>query len=130
MIREGRDMEEKRKKRIIVADNDHKTCNVLDNVLGKKEEYDIDFVHDGLTLIKYLKENQDIDAIILDLVMPERWGTSIFNTVRSVSPVSKLVIYTGFPDYEKSVFARKADAFVSKTDGTEKLVNVLQNLLG
>ncbi|MBU1895011.1 MAG: hypothetical protein KJ983_04285, partial [Candidatus Omnitrophica bacterium] len=61
---------------------------------------------------------------------PRKGGISIFETVRSVSPASKLIIYTGFSDYKHSVFGREADAFVDKTEGAERLLEVLKELLG
>lgn len=115
------------KRKIILAEDNRELCDILKIIL-EGEGYKVDFVHDGFTLISYLKENQDVDVIILDLIMPEKGGISIFNTVRSVSPASKLIIYTGYSSYEHSVFARSADAFVNKTDGAEKLLEILEKL--
>jgi len=116
------------KKKVIVADDNYELCDVLREIL-EAENYEVDFVHDGFSLISYLKETQDVDAIILDLIMPRKGGISIFETVRSVSPASKLIIYTGYPDYKHSIFGREADAFVDKTEGAERLLEVLKELL-
>lgn len=115
-------------KKIVIADDNKELCDVVSEVLAL-EGYIVDSVHDGFSLINYLKENQDIDAVILDLIMPNKGGISIFDTVRSVSPISKLIIYTGYTSYQHSVFAREADAFISKTDGAEKLILTLKELL-
>ncbi|MFH1846028.1 MAG: response regulator [Candidatus Omnitrophota bacterium] len=120
-------MDENQKK-IIIADDNLELCEVLKTIL-EQNGYKVDFVHDGFALIAYLKASQDIDAVILDLVMPEKGGTSIFETVRSVAPASKLIIYTGYSDYSQSVFARKADAFINKTEDIEMLLEKLQELL-
>ncbi|MGB2601331.1 MAG: response regulator [Candidatus Omnitrophota bacterium] len=117
------------KNKIIVAEDSRELCDLLQSIL-EGEGYKVDFVHDGFSLIAYLKETQDVDVVILDLIMPEKGGISIFDTVRSVSPASKLIIYTGYTSYRHSIFAREADAFINKTDGPEKLLETLKELLG
>ncbi|MFH1309845.1 MAG: response regulator [Candidatus Omnitrophota bacterium] len=116
-------------KKVVIADDNYELCDILKTIL-EGENYEVEFVHDGFALLSYLKETQDVDAIILDLIMPRKGGISIFETVRSVSPASKLIIYTGFSDYKHSVFGREADAFVDKTEGAERLLEVLKELLG
>ncbi len=116
------------RRKIVIADDNYELCDVLKTIL-EAENYEVAFVHDGFSLISYLKETQDVDAIILDLIMPRRGGISIFETVRSISPASKLIIYTGYPDYKHSIFGREADAFVDKTEGAERLLEILKELL-
>jgi CheY-like chemotaxis protein len=115
-------------KKIIIADDNKELCSVLSEILSQ-EGYIISSVHDGFSLLNYLKENQDVDAVILDLVMPEKGGISIFDTIKSVSPISKIIIYTGYTNYQHSVFAREADAFINKTEGAEKIISALKELL-
>ncbi|MFC1643721.1 response regulator [Candidatus Omnitrophota bacterium] len=110
-----------------MADDDHALCDIVKTIL-EGEGYKVDTVHDGFSLIAYLKETQDIDVVILDLVMPNKGGISIFETIRSVSPASKLIVYTGYTAYRHSIFAKEADAFVNKTDGAEKLIEILKEL--
>lgn len=121
-------MNDNERKRIVIAEDNRELCEVLTVILAR-EGYRVDCVYDGFSLLAYLKDNQDIDAIILDLIMPDRSGMSIFETVRSVSPASKVIIYTGYTIYRHSVFGRAADAFVDKVDGAEKLIEVLKKLL-
>ncbi|MDD5633996.1 MAG: response regulator [Candidatus Omnitrophica bacterium] len=116
------------KKKIVIADDNLTLCSLLKDIL-EGEGYEVDVVHDGFSLITYLKKTQDVDAVILDLIMPERGGISIFDTIRSVSPISKLIIYTGYTRYQNSIFAREADAFVNKVEGAEKIIEVLEELL-
>ncbi len=117
-----------KKRKIVIAEDNRVLCEILHTIL-QGEGYMVDLVHDGYALIAYLKENQDVDAIILDLIMPEKGGVSIFDTVRSVSPASKVIIYTGYTSYRHSVFAREADAFINKTEGADKLLETLNQLL-
>ncbi len=115
-------------KKIIIADDDSDLCDLIREVLAG-EGYQVDAVNNGFELITYLKENQDIDAVILDLVMPERGGITVFETIRSISPASKIIIHTGHTDYRGSIYDRKSDAFIEKTEGAEKIIKVLEELL-
>ena len=116
-------------KKIVIADDNRELCDILKTIL-EGEGYKVDIVYEGFSLMAYLKEIQDVDAIILDLMMPEKGGITIINTVRSISPASKLVIYTGYTNYRHSVLGKEADAFVSKTDNPKKLLKILKDLLG
>ena len=115
-------------RKVVIAEDNRELCDILVTIL-EGEGYKVDCVHDGFSLITYLKQTQDVDAVILDLIMPEKGGISIFDTIRSVSPASKLIIYTGYTHYKHSIFAREADAFINKTDGAEALLKVLDELL-
>ena len=114
--------------KIVIAEDDEDLCEVLRSIL-KNEGYAVDCVHDGFSLLSYLKDTQDIDAVILDLVMPDKDGISIFDTIRSVAPATKIIIYTGHTHYRHTVFGRSADAFIGKTEGAEKIINTLKKLL-
>jgi len=114
--------------RVIVADDDRELCDLVKTALERKG-YEVKVVNDGFELIAELRENQDIDAIVLDLVMPEKGGISVFETIRSVSPASKLIIYTGHTDYRNTVYGREADAFVEKTEGVAKIIEILEEIL-
>lgn len=114
--------------KVVIADDNHEICEVLKTIL-EDEGYDVFAVHDGFALVDHLKEVQDVEAIILDLMMPERDGLTIFDTLRTVSPASKIIIYTGYTNYRHSVLGMEADAFINKTDGAEKILEVLKELL-
>jgi len=118
----------KNKKKIVICDDNRELCHILQAIV-EGEGYKVDFVYDGFALITYLKENQDVDVVILDLIMPDKGGASIFDTVRSVSPASKVIIYTGYSSYETSIYAREADAYLNKTDDTQKLLKVIEELM-
>jgi len=116
------------KKKVIIADDSAEICELLKDALTG-EGYEVNVVKNGFELIAYLKKNQDIDVVILDLIMPDKGGISVFETVRSISPASKLIIYTGYTDYRDSIYGREADAFIEKTQGAGKIIEVLKNIL-
>jgi len=115
-------------RKIVIAEDNLALCDIL-KVILEGAGYKVHVVHDGFALIAYLKDIQVVDAIILDLIMPDNGGISIFTTIRSVAPATKLIIYTGYTNYQHSVFARESDAFISKTEDPERLLEVLDKLL-
>ena len=115
-------------KKIVIAD-DNRDIRELVQIALERAGYEVGTVGDGFELITYLKTNQEIEAIILDLMMPERGGVSVFETVRSISPASKIIIYTAYADYKNSVYGKKADAFVEKIEGAKKIIEKLKELL-
>jgi CheY-like chemotaxis protein len=115
-------------KKIVIADDNIELCEILRAIL-ESEGYKVDVVHEGYSLIDHLKKVQDVDAVILDLMMPEKDGITVINTVRSVSPASKLIIYTGYSDFQYSVLKKGADAFIDKTVSPKKLLETLKDLL-
>lgn len=119
---------EMEQKKIVMADDSPELCDLVQSAL-ERAGYKVDTVNDGLALISYLKNNQDMDAVILDLIMPERGGISVFETIRSISPASKIIIYTGYTEYRHTVYGRTANAFVEKTEGAEKILSVLEEIL-
>jgi len=121
-------MKRKYKKKIVMADDSEELCELVKMAL-EREGYEVDTVYNGLQLIAYLKKHQEIDAVILDLVMPERGGVSVFETIRSISPASKIIIYSGYTDYRDTVYGREADAFINKTDGVQKILQELERLI-
>ena len=115
-------------RKVIIADDNSDVREIVNNSLEKAGYY-IDTVNDGFELLAYLKDNQDMDAIILDLMMPECGGLSIFETVRSLAPASKIVIFTDYANYKDSVYGKTADGFVEKFEGVEKVLEILNNIL-
>jgi len=121
-------MTTKEKRKIVIVD-DTKDIRDIVSLALESAGYSTHVLEDGFSLITYLKNNQDIDAIILDLMMPQRDGISIFETIRSIAPGSKLIIYTAFSQYKNSVYGKEADAFIEKTEGVKKILEALRELL-
>jgi DNA-binding NarL/FixJ family response regulator len=67
--------------------------------------------------------------VILDLMMPERDGLEILDTVKSIHPDIRIIIYTGFQRYENSAYVKEADGFFLKGEDPEKLLQAIEKLL-
>jgi len=113
-------------RKIVIADDNRGICDLVSDLLEKRG-YDVDAVYDGYELLSYLENNSPV-VIILDLMMPEKDGFSIFNTIRQISPYSRIIIYTGYGEHQDSVYARAADRFLVKGKSMEELVNAVEEL--
>jgi CheY-like chemotaxis protein len=114
--------------KLVIADDSEALCSSLKQGL-EEEGYVVHAVNDGFKLLAYLKENQDVEVVILDLMMPERSGMSIFNTIKSLCPATKIVIFSGCSEYRGSVFEREADAYIEKPEGLLKILEVLKRIV-
>ncbi len=114
------------KKQILIADDNKNICNTLEDILCDVG-YDVDTVNDGYELLAYF-ENKIPDLVILDIMMPSKGGLDVLNTIKSVAPNTKVVIYTGFAQYQKSVYASVVDKFLLKTDSPDKVLEAVEAL--
>ena len=115
-----------KQKLIVVADDNKEICDLIIDIF-EELGYEVNAVYDGYELIAYLEKNNP-SVIILDLMMPGKDGLSIFNTLKQVSPYSRIIIYTGYQEYEDSVYARTADRFVLKGDSLQNLITAVEEL--
>lgn len=100
----------------------------------KKAGYDVDWTVDGNDGLVTAR-NKSYDAILLDVMLPERRGTDILKALRGGSedliPKTKVVVLTNFEQDEASRadMEKLADAYLIKAEITpKKLIEVLQKL--
>lgn len=100
----------------------------------KKAGYDVDWIVDGNDGLVTAR-NKSYDAILLDVMLPERRGTDILKALRGGSedliPKTKVVVLTNFEQDEASRadMEKMADAYLIKAEITpKKLIEVLQKL--
>ncbi|MBD3379968.1 MAG: response regulator [Candidatus Omnitrophica bacterium] len=115
-----------RAKKIVIADDNREMCDLVQDIFSENG-YEVDCVHNGYELMSYL-ENNSPSVIILDLMMPEKDGISVLGSLKQLSPYSRIIIYTGYQEYEKSVYARAVDRFLVKGKSIEELIEAVDEL--
>lgn len=100
----------------------------------RRANYEVDWVVDGNDGL-IAARNKPYDAILLDVMLPERRGTEILEALRGgkedLIPNSKVVVLTNFEQDDESRVAmeKNADAYLIKADITpRKLLSVLEQL--
>jgi DNA-binding response OmpR family regulator len=100
----------------------------------KKAGYEVDWMvggNDGLIAAR----NKDYDLILLDIMLPERRGSEILQTLRGgkedLVPHTRIIVMTNFDQDEESRMAMQhsADAYLIKAEITpKKLLAVIAKL--
>ncbi len=99
-----------------------------------KAGYDVDWMVDGNDGLVAAR-NKTYDLILLDVMLPERRGSEILQTLRGngqdLIPDSRVIVMTNFDQDEESRAAMQAnvDAYLIKADITpKKLLSVIEKL--
>lgn len=115
-------------KKLLIVDDNLALCQSLCDVLGAKG-YEVKSV--GVTDDIWDTIKRDFfDLMILDLIMPDKNTITILGGLKSMCPNTRIVIYSGYEEYEKSPYIRIADAFLSKSKGLNPLLSVIEKLIG
>lgn len=100
----------------------------------RKAGYDVDWMVDGNDGL-IAARNKPYDAILLDIMLPERRGSEILAALRGgkedLIPNTKVIILTNFDQAEESrqAMEHNVDAYLIKADITpKKLLSVLDRL--
>jgi DNA-binding response OmpR family regulator len=100
----------------------------------KKAGYNVDWVVDGNDGLVSAR-NKQYDAILLDIMLPERRGNEILEALRGgdvdLIPNTKVIVMTNFEQDEESrnAMQKNADAYLIKAEITpKKLVSIIKQL--
>ncbi len=100
----------------------------------KKAGFNVDWVVDGNDGL-IAARNKAYDAILLDIMLPERRGTEILDALRGgkedLIPKTHIIVLTNFQQDDESRIAmqKHADAYLIKAEITpKKLISVLEKL--
>lgn len=101
----------------------------------RKAEYNVDWMVDGNDGL-IAARNRPYDAILLDVMLPERRGSEILKALRGngedLIPDTKVIVLTNFEQDDESRMAmqQNADAYLIKAEITpRKLLAILEDLL-
>lgn len=67
--------------RILVVDDEREIVELL-SIYLRKEHYQVSKAYDGVSALKKIQENPDIQLVILDIMMPKKDGLSVLKTMR------------------------------------------------
>lgn len=99
----------------------------------KKAGYDVDWMVDGNDGLVAAR-NKPYDLMLLDVMLPERRGTEILETLRGkedLIPNTKIIVLTNFEqdDESRTAMQNKADAYLIKAEITpKKLLAIIESL--
>jgi DNA-binding NtrC family response regulator len=115
--------------KILVIDDDAQDRGLIGAVLGERG-YEVILAENGRTGLMSC-HRQHIDAVVLDLRMPELDGRSVLQQLRTLYPSLPVVVFSGegTEEAEEDVLNRGATAFIQKAFSLDKLGLALEEVL-
>lgn len=118
-------------KKILIVDDEPNIVMSLEYIF-KKEDFEVFIARDGAEAIE-LVENQDVDIIILDIMMPNVDGFQVLKYLKTNEVLSKIkVIFLSAKNKVSDIelgLQLGADKYMSKPFSTKKLVSEVKELL-
>jgi len=114
-------------KKILIVDDNVTLRENLKELLSKKG-YEVKIADENEEIWEIIKENS-FDLMILDLILPDKNTSVILGGLKCACPKMRIVIYSGYEEYESSPYIRQADAFLSKSKTPEVLLSTIEKLL-
>jgi two-component system alkaline phosphatase synthesis response regulator PhoP len=125
-----------RKKRILVVDDEADFCSVVQCNL-EKLGFEVDVAYDGEECLSKVRAHPP-DAIILDIVMPEKDGHAVCMAIKSDKQLAAIPILvltaaaspvTGVLYCPRSGSSARADDCLPKPSSMDEITRSLKNLL-
>ena len=117
------------KNRILVIDDDKDVCEVLARNLAE-EGYDIAYELQGMDGVIQLRHSE-FDAVILDLKLPDMYGTEVMKKIRAVNREIPIIILTGYPSLDSAIETIRYQGvdYIKKPFDIEELRKILHKAL-
>lgn len=115
--------------KVLVTDDDKEIVNLLEIYLGN-EGFTVEKAYDGEQAIDRLNEDEEIDLMILDVMMPRKDGIEVVKEVRETSQIPILMLSAKTGDIDKiKGLAHGADDYVVKPFNPLEVVARVKSLL-
>ena len=116
-------------RKILVVDDSKSVCDLLSEMLSTLG-VSVDVFYDGYSLLAYLREGEEPDAVVLDLRMPGKDGTELLHGLRCKWKKTKIFIFSGYVDFSGCDEVKDYTCgFFSKIDGADKLIEAIKHEL-
>jgi CheY-like chemotaxis protein len=118
-----------RGKKILIVDDDVRNVFALTSVL-EANGMEVLFAENGRDGVELLRENRDVDLVLMDIMMPEMDGYEAMQAVRSMPefeqlPIISLTAKAMKGDREKSIVSGASD-YITKPVDTDQLLSLLR----
>ena len=114
---------------IVIVDDEEMVLTSLKSFLSLETDYNVRTFVSALEALSYV-ENNDIDLVISDYLMPEMDGMTFLGKVRSLRPEVPRIILTGYADKENAIKAINDVGlfqYIEKPWNNDDLLIILRN---
>ncbi len=116
---------------ILLVDDEEMVLNVAGKVL-EKMGYTVLEAQSGKKAVEIFNRNQDnIDLVILDIIMPDMGGGEVFDRIREINPRIKVLLSSGYSidGQAREIMKRGCDGFIQKPFKANELSETLKEIL-
>ena len=116
---------------VLLVDDEGMVLDAVEEML-KHLGYEVLLAEDGQEALELYKENQDkIDMVLLDMVMPEMGGGETFDRIKEINTNIKVLLSSGYSieGEAKEILKRGCDAFIQKPFKPEQLSQKIGEVL-
>ena len=115
-------------KRVLVADDDNDLCELIQMRL-EDVDCEVEIVNSGLEVLNLVRQGYRPHVVVLDLMMPERSGVELLGGVKSTWPGTRIIIYTGYPDFVAGPLKGYVDKVLFKSANLDELIELIKSYL-
>lgn len=124
--------EKSQKIRKILFVDDESFCLISSRIILESKNFDVTTADTGKEALEHIY-NKKFDAIFLDLMMPDMYGTEILEAARtkSINSDTPIIIQSGASDQNQILKAKNlgASAFLLKPYTNEEIISKLESVL-
>jgi DNA-binding response OmpR family regulator len=109
-------------KKILVVDDEEKIRSII-RKYGEFEGYEVKEACDGMEAIQMVKDNDDYDVIIMDVMMPELDGFSACSEIKKIKDIPVIMLSARGEEYDRiHGFEAGVDDYVVKPFSPKELM--------
>ena len=115
--------------KVLIVDDEELIRNVIKEYC-LLDNYEVIEASNGLEAINKVKENNDIDIIILDVMMPKLDGFSAFKKIREIKSIPTIILSARNEEFDKLIgFDLGIDDYVTKPFSPKELMAGIKAVL-
>ena len=121
----------KGKETVLLIDDDEMVADVGEQILNNSG-YNVVSANSGKEAIEVYKENQDrIDMVILDMIMPEMGGEETYSRLKRINPKVKVLLSSGYSigGQASRILKRGCNGFIQKPFNMSELLEKTRQIL-
>ena len=116
-------------KRILLVD-DEKVIRHVGQRMLERGGYHVYLARNGIEAIDFYSKNKDqVDAVIMDLIMPEMGGHEAFRKIKEINPDAKIVLTSGYRATDQPELKKYGKVpFIQKPFQADILIQTMENI--
>lgn len=117
---------------ILIVDDEDMILDVAGEML-RALSYTVITAQNGPAAIDlYQRQQENIDLVILDMVMPDMGGGEVFDTIKKINPGAKVLLSSGYSLNGKAskIIERGCDGFIQKPFTMSDISKQVRKILG